>query len=220
MTTNRKKIAVVLSGAGFLDGSEITESIATLIALDKENAQAVIFAPDVEANVINHRTQASEGQRRNLLTEAARIARGQILPLSELQETDFEALLLPGGYGAALHLSTWAQKGSRCDVLPDLKKAILSFHKASKPIGALCIAPVILARVLGEHQVCVTIGNDTETAQEIEKTGAIHEDCDVEEYVSDRLNKVLTTPAYMYDTSPYKVFIGISKMMKELVEMA
>lgn len=220
MTTNRKKIAVVLSGAGFLDGSEITEAIAALMALDKENAQAIAFASDREVSAINHKTQTPETHPRNSLVESARIARGQVRSLSELQESEFEALVLPGGYGAALHLCTWAQKGAQCEVLPDLKKAIIDFHAASKPIGAICIAPVILARVLGSHQVCVTIGNDVETAQEIEKTGAIHEQCDVEEYVSDRLNKVLTTPAYMYDTTPYKVFVGVSKMIKELVEMA
>lgn len=217
---SKKRIAVVLSGNGHRDGSEITEAASVLIALDKEGASYSLFAPDITVPSINHLTQAEEGSH-NILTEAARIARGHIEPLQKLNESDFDAIVLPGGSGAAKHLSTWAQAGAKCAVLPELDTALKAFHASSKPIGAICIAPTLVARVLGKHQITVTIGNNKEVAQEIEKTGALHEECPVDDYVTDRLNKVLTTPAYMYgDTTPFKIFTGISKLMRELVEMA
>lgn len=215
-----KNVAVILSGNGHRDGSEITEAVSVLIALDKEGAEYTLFAPDSSVPSINHLTQKEEGTH-NILVESARIARGRVLPLQELDEANFDAMVLPGGSGAAKHLSTWANAGAKCTVLPELEKALTAFHAASKPIGAVCIAPTIVARVLGKHQVALTIGNDNETALEIGKTGALHEECPVDDYVTDRLNKVLSTPAYMYgDTTPYKIFTGISKMIRELVEMA
>lgn len=214
-----KTVAVVLSGCGFKDGSEITEAISSLIALGNEKANYKCFAPILTATTTNHLTGA-DAPARDVLEESARIARGDIQDLKMLDESEFDAILFPGGYGAAKNLCTWAQKGAACTVLPEVEKAITAFFKASKPIGAICIAPVLIAKVLGKNNITVTIGNDKETAQEIEKTGAIHEDCPVDEYISDRNNKILTTPAYMYETKPHLVFVGISKMVKELVEMA
>ncbi len=216
----KKKIAVVLSGSGHRDGSEITEAASVLIALDKEGAEYSIFAPSITVPTINHLDEKEEGTH-NVLVESARIARGKIQPLDALDESLYDALILPGGTGAAMHLSTWAKAGAKCTVLPALEKAILAFHASSKPIGAVCIAPVIVARVLGKHQVALTIGNDKETAAEIEKTGALHEECPVDDYVTDRLNKVMTTPAYKHkEATPFKVFTGISKLVREFVEMA
>lgn len=217
---NQKKVAIVLSGCGHRDGSEITETVATLIALDKEGAHCTFFAPDMAAPTINHLLKTEVGSR-NVLEESARIARGNIQPLTALKESDFDALVIPGGSGAAKNLSSWASAGAKCTVLPDLEKAIVAFHASSKPIGAVCIAPVVLARVLGSNQISLTTGNNPEVAAEVAKTGAIHEDCPVDDYVSDRLNKILTTPAYMYDdATPAQIFSGISKMIRELVEMA
>jgi enhancing lycopene biosynthesis protein 2 len=220
MQKAKKKFAIVLSGSGHRDGSEITETIATIIALDKEGAEYTFFAPDITAPRLNHLTQNDDGSQ-NILSESARISRGQSRPLSDLKEKDFDGIVLPGGMGAAKNLSTWGLKASQCTVLPDLSKALIDFHTASKPIGAICIAPAIVARVLGEHQISLTLGDSLETAKEVEKTGAIHESCPVDDYVSDRLNKVLSTPAYMHATArPAQIFLGISKMIREFVEMA
>jgi enhancing lycopene biosynthesis protein 2 len=215
----KKNIAVILSGCGFMDGSEITEAVSTLISLDKEGATYMCFAPTMEFAAQDHLNKTFSSPR-NCLEESARIARGEISDLSQLNPDQFDAIVLPGGSGAAKNLSNWAEKGAKCSVLPELERALLAFYNAGKPIGAMCIAPVVIARVLGSHGIALTIGNDKEIALEIGKTGALHEDCSVEEYVSDRAHKVLTTPAYMYDTTPACVFTGISKMIKELVEMA
>jgi enhancing lycopene biosynthesis protein 2 len=215
-----KKIAVVLSGCGHQDGTEITEAVSTIIALTELGAEPTFFAPDLDVPVQHHREVASV-ETRNILNESARIARGPVQDIKELKEADFDALVLPGGFGAALHLSNWANDGAKTKVNRELMKAIIAFHKNSKPIGAICIAPAIVARVLGAEGVNVTIGNDETTAAEIEKTGSHHVKCDVTDYVSDRDNKLLTTPAYMYsDASAADVFTGIRKMIRELVEMA
>lgn len=214
-----KKIAIVLSGCGFLDGSEITEAISTMIHISQQGAKYECFAPNKSFEAKNHLTKNVEGTQ-NALQSSARIARGEIKPLTELKESDFDAIVFPGGYGAAMNLSSWGKLGAKSTVDADVEKIIKSFHKASKPIGAICIAPTLIAKVLGKNNVCLTIGDDKETALEIEKTGAIHEICKVTDFVSDRENKVLTTPAYMYEAKPHEVFIGIGKMIKELVEMS
>ncbi|HEX7676456.1 MAG TPA: isoprenoid biosynthesis protein ElbB, partial [Bdellovibrio sp.] len=138
-----------------------------------------------------------------------------------LHAKDFDAIAFPGGFGAAKNLCNWAEKGAKCDVNPDVKRVILDFHSASKPIGAICIAPVLLARVLGDKKVTVTIGDDQDTIAEILKTGAQHEECPVDDYITDRETKVVTTPAYMYgDAKPNEVFAGIFGLAHELVEWA
>jgi enhancing lycopene biosynthesis protein 2 len=217
-----KKIAVVLSGCGNRDGSEITEAVSVLIALSELGAEAVCFAPDQEFEPSHYvggiPTSAS---KRNALEESGRIARGSISPLAQLNEKDFDAIVFPGGMGASKTLSSWATAGAKTSIQTEVKKAIVAFHRASKPIGAICIAPVLVARVLGAEHPEVTIGDDAETASEIEKTGARHTKCVVTDYVSDRDHKLLTTPAYMYDkATPFEVFTGIRRMLTELVEMA
>lgn len=213
-------MAVVLSGSGFKDGSEITEAVSTLIALSESGAKTQCFAPVLEIPATAH-TDLNVGLgSRNVFEESGRIARGQVRDLRELRASDFEAVVFPGGYGAALHLCDWARRGSQATVLPDVQRVIREFHQAAKPIGAICIAPVIVAKVLGAEGVTVTIGKDLETAREVEKTGARHIDCEVTEYISDREHRVLTTPAYMFEAQPHEVFAGVRKMVRELVEMA
>jgi enhancing lycopene biosynthesis protein 2 len=213
-------VAVVLSGSGFKDGSEITEAVSTLIALSESGAKTQCFAPVLEIPATAH-TDLNVGLgSRNVFEESGRIARGQVRDLRELRASDFEAVVFPGGYGAALHLCDWARRGSQATVLPDVQRVIREFHQAAKPIGAICIAPVIVAKVLGAEGVTVTIGKDLETAREVEKTGARHIDCEVTEYISDREHRVLTTPAYMFEAQPHEVFAGVRKMVRELVEMA
>jgi enhancing lycopene biosynthesis protein 2 len=216
-----KKVAVVLSGCGFKDGAEITEAVSSLIALSEAGAETVCFAPNQEFQATSHCDYPQASEKRNVLVESARICRGKIHELSELKESEFDAVVFPGGFGAALHLSSWGTEGAKSKINADVKRVISSFHKAAKPIGAICISPVLVAKVLGSEGVNLTIGNDTATANEIEKTGALHVKCDVTDYVSDRDHKVLTTPAYMYgEAKPSEVFTGIRKMIRELVEMA
>ena len=216
-----KKIAVVLSGCGHQDGSEITEAVSTLIALTEAGAEPTVFAPQIPLTVKDPLTSEPTGEKRDVLHESARISRGHIRELGELRAADFDGLALPGGFGAALNLSSWATEGAKGPVLPDLARALKEFHAAAKPIVAICIAPAVVARVLGAEGVTVTIGRDRDTAAEIEKTGARHEDCAVDDFITDRDHRVITTPAYMYDDAkPSEVFTGIRKAIRELVEMA
>lgn len=215
-----KRIAVVLSGCGFQDGTEITEAVSSLIALSELNVDYEVFAPNTELSAKNHLNGESLGQR-NVMAESARISRGDCKDISELKADNFDGILFPGGFGAALNLSNWAQKGSGCEVNSEVQTLIESFHSDSKPIGALCIAPAVIAKVLGKYSVALTIGNDSETAAEIEKTGASHIECAVTDFVTDRENKVVTSPAYMYgEAKPFEVYTGVRKAIHEFVEMA
>lgn len=214
-----KRIAVVLSGCGNKDGTEITEAIALIVGLSQAGADMKFFAPDRDFQAKNFLTDAPI-EKRNMMLESARITRSQIQDLKSLDAKDFDGLAFPGGYGAALNLSTWGLKGAACEVLPEVEQAIRSFHLQGKPIAAICIAPVLLAKVLGS-KVTVTIGEDKETIAEIQKTGARHENCPVEDFVTDREGKVVTTPAYMYgQAKSHQVFNGIQGLVREFVEMA
>lgn len=216
-----KKIAVILSGCGYQDGAEITEAVSTLIALSELGADYKVFSISKEFKANNFLTGQPTDETRNILNESARISRGDITELSKLNVEEFDGVAFPGGFGAALHLCDWAKKGSACSVDPLVQNVVEGFYRDSKPILAICIAPALIARVLGQHGVTVTIGEDKETAAEIEKTGAQHENCVVTDYVTDRAHKVITTPAYMYDTAkPFEVFKGISGAAKEFFEMA
>jgi enhancing lycopene biosynthesis protein 2 len=216
-----KKIAVILSGCGNKDGAEITEAVSLLVSLSQNGAAAMCFAPNIEFNAMNFLNGETLSEKRNVLTESARIARGEIRDLSTLKAADYEGLAFVGGFGAAKNLSNWAEKGAQGKVLPEVEKVIRDFHQASKPIAAICISPVLLAKVLGPEKVTVTLGDDPETIAEVLKTGAQHEVCPVDDYVTDRYTKVITTPAYMYgNAKPHEVFKGIAGLAKELVEMA
>ena len=216
-----KKIAVVLSGCGFKDGAEITESIATFIAISQtKKAQYKVFAPNHEFTAKNHITDKLQ-ETRNTLVESARISRGHIEELSALSSNDFDAVIFPGGFGAALYLCNFATNGAKSTSHPEAQRIVKEFYNSSKPIGAFCIAPALIATVLGLKKVSLTIGNDMKTAEEIKKTGAQHVECSVIDYVTDRENKIVTTPAYMYDkASSFEVFTGIQKAVSEIIEMA
>ncbi len=216
-----KNIAVILSGCGFLDGAEITEAISTLIAIGQNGAQYKVFAPNKDVAETNHLTQKPTGHKRNALQEAARIARGNIQPLEDLKAQDFDALAFPGGFGAALHLCNFGEKGSGGEIDPQVIRILKEFHEGRKPIAAICIAPAIMALAFGDKGVNVTIGDDAGTAAEIEKTGAKHQNCAVEKFVVDQSNKIITTPAYMYGSAqPYQIFAGVSGAIAELIKLA
>ena len=183
------KAGLVLSGCGVKDGSEIHEAVLTMLHLDRSGAQIVCAAPEADlAQVVNHVSgQACPGERRSMLRESARIARGDIIALDRLGAQDIDVLIFPGGFGAARNLCAFADEGPRCSVRPDVERLILDMQQARKPMGALCIAPVILARVLGAHgmPVEVTIGNERGVADAITAMGARHVDCPVDRAVVD-----------------------------------
>ena len=216
-----KQIALILAGCGHQDGSEITEVVSTLIALSSHPVQYHFYSPNIDFHPVNHITrQVDESQKRNLMTETARITRGQIKDLKDLNVDLYDAVIIPGGSGAASHFSTWSKEGARGKVLPELQKILEKFHEQSKPIGLICIAPTLAALMFGKEQVTLTLGDQTNVISEVEKTGAIHEVCPVDDYITDREHKVITTPAYMHDAKPHEIFKGISGLVNELVEMA
>ncbi len=219
---NMKNIAIVLSGCGHRDGSEISETVSAMISLSQMGAKLHFFAPNMDVAEINHvTTKKNPSQLRNLLFEGARIARGKIQDLKDLKIKDYDGIVFPGGMGAANNLSDWASKGSKANLHPEVARVLCGFHNDSKPIAAICIAPVLTALALGKHHVTITVGNDQEAAQEIEKLGARHVDCPVDDFVTDRDNKVVTTPAYMFgDSTPAQIFKGIAGCIKEFYEMA
>ena len=214
-----KKIAVVLSGSGFLDGSEIHEATLTLLGIAEQGAQYQCFAPNHnQAHVVNHLTGNEIHEIRNVMVEAARIARGNVKPLSAYNATNFDALIFPGGYGAAKNLCTFAFDGIDCVVIPEAEKAIMDTVKEGKPIGSLCVSPVMMVKVLGD--ITVTIGNDDKTVAAIKSMGGKHIKTTHGEIVVDEKYKIITTPCYMLDASIDQVALGIRKLVKKLLEMA
>jgi enhancing lycopene biosynthesis protein 2 len=216
-----KRVGVVLSGCGFKDGSEVHESVLTLLALDEAGAEAVCFAPDVpQARVVDHKTgKESAGEERNVLSESARIARGKVRDVREARAADLDAVVLPGGFGAALNLSSFATKGKDAEVNAEVARLLREAHAAKKPIGAVCIAPAVVSRVLGKARPRLTIGNDAGTAAALEASGAVHEDCPVEGFVVDRDNRIVSTPAYMYDARISDVAKGVRACVREVLAM-
>lgn len=220
-----KNIAVVLAGCGRADGSEIHESVSVLIHLARAGAKYRCFAPDLpQTDVVNHVTGQPMKEQRNQLVEAARIARGEIDPLARLDVEAFDAVIFPGGFGAAKNLCTFAKDGAECAVVPDVARVIKGFHAARKPIGLCCIAPVLAAKVLGTASggpgCQVTIGADANVAQAISRMGSRNVEKPVREAYVDTQNRLVTTPAYMCDAGPYDVFEGIGKMVDQVVALA
>lgn len=216
-----KKTGIILSGCGVYDGAEIHETVLTLLALNRAGAEAVCFAPNIEQlHVIDHQTGNVMGdETRNVLTESARLCRGNIRDLADIDTSILDALIIPGGFGAAKNLCDYALKGAECSVNPDVANAIRSFYKASKPIGFLCIAPVIAARVLGSENITVTIGNDPQTASDIEAMGARHVNATVGEAVVSPGTKIVSTPAYMLGTNISDVATGINALVHKVLEL-
>lgn len=215
-----KKIGVVLSGCGVYDGSEIHEAVLTLLAIDRQGCEAVCMAPNVDLSVINHLTTLETGEKRNVLVESARIARGSIRDIKGVKSADLDAIIFPGGFGAAKNLCDFALKGAAATVNPEVARLLKEMAAAKKPIGAVCIAPALIAAVLGkDYSPTVTIGNDPGTAAEIDKTGAKHQACPVTEFVIDAKNKLVTSPAYMLAKRISEVAEGIDKCVREVVKL-
>ena len=217
-----KKIGVVLSGCGVYDGAEIHESVITLLALDRLGAEALVCAPDIEQmHVINHQSgNVAEGETRNVRVESARIARGPVADVAEVSADELDGLILPGGFGAAKNLCDFATRGAECEVDPGVARLVRAVHAQGKPVAAVCIAPAVLAKVLGDESPRLTIGTDAGTAAGISALGARHVDCPVREMVVDEERKIITSPAYMLAQRISEAAEGIEKTVKTLVEMA
>lgn len=217
-----KKVAVILAGCGYLDGSEIRESVLSLLALDLENIKYEIFALDEKQyHVVDHvLSEVSSLEPRNILEEAGRIARGKVTSIDKLNSQEFDGLIIPGGFGVAKNLSDFAFKGSKSSLNPKITSILKDFRQDKKPIGAICIAPVLLALTFGDLKPVITLGSDKNIAEEIEKTGAIHQECLIENCVVDSNNCFVTTPAYMYDQAGLKdILLGITSLVKEMKKL-
>ncbi|RLD37470.1 MAG: isoprenoid biosynthesis protein ElbB [Bacteroidetes bacterium] len=212
-----KKFAVVLSGSGVFDGAEIHEATLSLLAIAQAGAEYEIFAPDIpQHHVINHISGEEMDETRNVLIESARIARGKIKALTEFDASNFDVLLFPGGFGAAKNLSSLAFDGPKCSVNIDVENSIKAMLSAKKPIGALCIAPAVVARVI--EGVKVTIGQDKDTANAIEAMGGIHINTNHGDVIEDTVYKVFTTPCYMLDASIIDIYNGANNVVNAIME--
>ena len=213
------KVAVILSGAGVFDGSEIYESVITLLRLDQKGAEVQCFAPDIaQMHVINHLTGAEMEEQRNVLVEAGRICRGEIKNLEFADAKEFDALIIPGGFGAAKNLSDFAVKGSDASVQRDVLRFCRAMFAAKKPVGLVCISPAIAPLIFGD-KVHFTIGNDPETANAIEAMGGHHDNCAVGEIIVDKHYKLVTTPAYMLATRISEAAEGINKLVDQVLDL-
>lgn len=217
------KVGVVLSGCGVFDGSEIHEAVITLLALDRAGAEALCMAPDIDQmHVVNHLTgHPAGGETRNVLVESARIARGKIRNIAEVKASEIDALIFPGGFGAAKNLCDFAVKGPACDIHPEVARLVRETFGAKKPLAAVCIAPALLSKVLGDDKLThkLTIGTDPDTARALEAMGSTHEACPVTEFVVDRENKIVSSPAYMLAGRIGEAAEGIEKTVKALLEL-
>ena len=216
------KVGVLLSGSGVQDGSEIHESVLTALSLEKSRAEIVFMAPNIDQmHVINHYTGQEMDEFRNVLVESARIARGNIKDLAEIRGEDLDALIIPGGLGVAKNLSDYAMSGSECSVNPDVYRLVVEMLISKKPIGAICIAPAMMSKILSEQNLSanLTVGSDAATSKDIEAMGSQHQNCSTKEVVVDVKNKIVSTPAYMDAKSISEVAEGIEKLVNEIVSM-
>ena len=216
------KVGVLLSGSGVQDGSEIHESVLTALFLEKSRAEIVFMAPNIDQmHVMNHYTGQEMDEFRNVLVESARIARGNIKDLAEIRGEDLDALIIPGGLGVAKNLSDYAMSGSECSVNPDVYRLVVEMLISKKPIGAICIAPAMMSKILSEQNLSanLTVGSDAATSKDIEAMGSQHQNCSTKEVVVDVKNKIVSTPAYMDAKSISEVAEGIEKLVNEIVSM-
>ena len=215
------QVGVCLSGCGVFDGSEIHEAVACLLALDRAGAQVVCMAPDATLDVVDHLTGKPTGEKRNVLVESARIARGEITDIAQVKSLDLDAIIFPGGFGAAKNLCDFATSGAEAKVHPDLARLLREMLSAKKPIGCVCIAPAMMAAFLRDEgrKACLTIGTDKGTAEALEAMGAKHEACPVEEFVVDEEHRIVSTPAYMLAGRISEAVGGIERLVNEVLRL-
>lgn len=213
------KLAVILSGSGVYDGSEINEAVLTLLSIEELKSSYVCFAPDVnQMHVVNHLSgETMINEDRNVLVESARIVRGNIKPLTALKANDFDALIVVGGFGVAKNLSDFAVSGAEFSVFDEFIHVATDFKLMNKPVGYMCIAPVLLTKIY--ENITLTIGNDSETAKILTTLGALHENKSAHEICIDHENKVVTTPAYMLADNLLDAKVGITKLVESVVKL-
>jgi enhancing lycopene biosynthesis protein 2 len=218
----KKRVGVVLAGCGFLDGAEIQEAVLTLLYLDQRDAEIICMAPNIDQmHVVDHNAgEPAESETRNVLVESARIARCEVRDVADVSADELDALVFPGGFGAAKNLCSFAVDGPDCSVNPNVEGLIRSVHGQGKPLGFICIAPALAAKVLGELGPKLTIGNDPGTAAAIEALGATHVDCSVDECVVDERLRIASTPAYMLGPSVAHIAKGIDKCVGQVLAWA
>ena len=217
-----KKVGLLLSGCGVNDGAEIHESVIAMLALDRAEVEMELMAPNIDQmHVINHYTGQEMDEYRNVLVEASRIARGNIKDMAEISGNDIDALIIPGGFGVAKNLCDYAMAGSECSINPDVYRLISELQLLNKPIGAICIAPVMMAKIFGEQGASanMTIGFDEATSKDIESMGCVHVECKVSDMVVDEDNNLVSTPAYMEAQSIKEAADGIEKLVKQVLSM-
>jgi enhancing lycopene biosynthesis protein 2 len=217
-----KKVGLLLSGSGFNDGSDIHESVISMLALDRAGVETVIMAPNIDQmHVVNHYTGQEMDEFRNVLVESSRIARGNIKDMAEVTGNDIDALIIPGGFGVTKNLSDYAMAGADCSVNPDVYRLVSEVYLLQKPIGAICIAPVMMAKIFGDQDEFaeMTVGSDVLSSKDINTMGSKHIKCSVSEIIIDKDKKLVTTPAYMEGKSIEAVAEGIEKLVKQVVLM-
>ena len=215
------RVAVCLSGCGMLDGSEVHEAVLTLLALDQAGAEILCCAPDIsQTSVMNHLTAKPADEKRDVLVESARIARGRIKNLAEVHANNIDALIFPGGQGSAKNLSSFAIQGPDCRVNADVERLIGEMLAAGKPIGAICIAPAMLARVLGKQGIRarLTIGSSAQTAAAINAMGGEHIECACTDAVADETHRIVSTPAYILAKGPAEMYEGVRKLVDQIMK--
>ncbi len=218
MKKEKQTIAVILSGCGHQDGAEIHEATLTLLAIHRQGAEYQCYAPNKnQLHVLNHITGEEMDEKRNTLVESARIARGKVKDLGEFTATNHSALIIPGGFGAAKNLSTFFSDGPDCEIDSEVRDAIITTHQAEKPLGALCIAPVILAKIIDNAKI--TIGDSPQIAEHIETMGGTHFPTSHGEITVDYDNKIVTTPCYMLDARVDQIADGADNLVKEILAM-
>ena len=216
------KVGVLLSGCGVNDGSEIHETVITMLALDRSGAEMVLMAPNIDQmHVVNHYTSQEMDEFRNVLVESARLARGEIKDMAEVMGNDIDALIIPGGFGVAKNLCDYAMAGTECSINPDVYRLVTEVHLLQKPVGAICIAPAMMAKIFSEldESAEMTIGSDEVTAKDINSMGSTHISCSVTEIIVDEEKKLVTTPAYMDAKSIKEVADGIEKLVAKVLSM-
>jgi len=213
-------VGVVLAGCGVFDGSEIHEATSILIALDRRGAKVICMAPNIpQSGVVNHTTKQADSHSRSVFDESARIARGNIKDIAKVTASELDALIFPGGFGAVKNLCNFAMAGNDCTVIPQVKRLIEEMHAGKKPIGLACIAPILAAKVLGQHKPQLTIGTDPGTAEAIHSMGGTHVNTDPTGICTDERNRLVTTPCYMNEVGPWTVYQGAEKMVDEVLRM-
>lgn len=217
-----KKIGLLFSGSGSNDGSEIQEAVLTMLELDKRECEVVAMAPNIDQmHVVNHYTGQEMDEYRNVLVESSRIARGNIKDMAEVEASDIDGLIIPGGLGVSKNLCDYAMAGPECSVNPDVYRLISEVLLLKKPIGAICIAPILIAKILSEqnNSANLTIGSDNKTSKDIKLMGSNHFDCKVDEVIVDEENRIVTTPAYMEAKCINEVAFGIEKLVSQVLSL-